>query len=194
MVNYQIKIYVASEEDTPETIMEKFQIDKVLFYILNPMVKNKKSITNIPLKIPYFEEEERMKVIDKPIEIIKNIIPNNNYLNILSWYIKEFIILNTINTSLALEHKIIIRKELNKLNNENLSSYIECLISFIEKYESLNKETYIENINEIDKYIKKINNKKITSFNNTLLLYTSYIKNKDYKKGEELFYNYINSI
>lgn len=58
MKDYSIKIYIANESDTVDSICERFHITKQLLYIFNPLLKNKVKISNIPIKIPYSPSEE----------------------------------------------------------------------------------------------------------------------------------------
>ena len=68
MEKYKIKIYVASESDTLDSICKKHDINKNLLLIFNPMLKNKQSIKNLPIKIPYLEAKTanlREKKVEK---------------------------------------------------------------------------------------------------------------------------------
>ena len=52
MDDYSVKIYIANESDTLDAISEKFNIDKQLLIIFNPLLKNKYTLTHFPIKIP----------------------------------------------------------------------------------------------------------------------------------------------
>lgn len=179
MNQYLFKIYVPSEDETIESISEKFNIDINNLYLFNPLLKGKVKIANMPIKIPYIKKEET---------ITRNTFPNQNIIHEELYILKTIILYKVsfnINQNFLINY---INKRVSSLNNSinknNHFIYLDLLYKFIDQYNSLTQETYLEYIKQLEDIYCQIED---NSLNQTILLYISRLKEENYLLGEEEF-------
>lgn len=177
MEKYKIKIYVASETDTIDSICQKHEINKNLLLIFNPTLKNKQSIKNLPIKIPYLEVKTANVRKEKEEE-------RTNYhcvFNLLKTYSMYQIIIKEKNQFL---YKMIIENIKTPLEKE----YFNKIFELIDKYNSLSSEDYMKTIDYLIDEAEKIGS-DFMLYNQAFLHYINLMQSKKYDLAEQSFYN-----
>ena len=184
MDNYLVRIYIANENDTLDTISEKFNVDRQLIIIFNPLLKNKFKLTNLPIKIPYKNESSKKmddsssnELIMKVIKPFKNYILYKDLRNYENNYQKEKIF-----------------NELTSINDkekESFSLLFTLLFDIIDKYEEFTKEEFEIALDRLNNIYKEINKEEIKEFYIILLTYNNKIKEEKYVEAEKYIDNYI---
>ncbi len=177
MEKYKIKIYIADETDTIESICKKHEINKNLLLIFNPMLKNKHSIKNFPIKIPYLE----IKTANVRKEKEEKNFNNHCIFNLLKTYSMYQILIKEKNQFL---YNMIIDNIKTSLEKE----YFNKIIELIDKYNNLSSEEYMEIINYLINKAEKIDSDFIL-YNQAFLHYINLMQSKKYDLAEQSFYN-----
>ncbi len=177
MEKYKIKIYVASESDTIDSICQKHEINKNLLLIFNPMLKNKQSIKNLPIKIPYLEAKTANVRKEKEVE-------KTNYhcvFNLLKTYSMYQILIKEKNQFLY-----------NMINNEIKTplekGFFNKIFELIDKYDILSSEEYMETIDYLINEAEKIGS-DFMLYNQAFLHYINLMQSKKYDLAEQSFYS-----
>lgn len=176
MEKYKIKIYVASESDTLDSICKKHDINKNLLLIFNPMLKNKQSIKNLPIKIPYLEA--------KTANLREEKVEKTNYhcvFNLLKTYSMYQILIKEKNQFL---YNMIISEIKTPLEKE----YFNKIFELIDKYDNLSSKEYMEIIDYLIKEAEKIGS-DFMLYNQTRLHYINLMQSKKYDLAEQSFYS-----
>ena len=156
-----VSLYVASKDDTVESICEKLKIERDILYRYNPLLKTVHVHENMPLTIvSFFKEEENLEFTkkgdeDETEEVKKPPVSNKKELNRLlreiAFYLKEGLSSNTFyeeNIASVSEELEELYKDLTtifkKLNDEK---YKQKFINFLKEFE----KQYFEAINIIKK-------------------------------------------
>lgn len=163
-----VSLYVASKDDTVESICEKLKIERDILYRYNPLLKTVHVHENMPLTIVSFFKEEELPIRkednlevtrkgdeDETEEVKKPPVSNKKELNRLlreiAFYLKEGLSSNTFyeeNIASVSEELEELYKDLTtifkKLNDEK---YKQKFINFLKEFE----KQYFEAINIIKK-------------------------------------------
>lgn len=191
MDDYSIKIYIANENDTLDTICEKFNIDKQLLIIFNPLIKNKIKLTNLPIKIPYKKETSSEKRKDKRNDSINGLI-----MKVVKPF-KNYILYKDLRNYENNYQKEKVFSELDLLVDENKEIYsiiFSSIFEIIDKYEEYTKEEFEEAIDKINKNCQKSNKEEIKDLYIILLTYNNKIKEEKYEEAEKYFDYYENHL
>lgn len=177
MEKYKIKIYVASETDTIDSICKKHEINKNLLLIFNPMLKNKQSIKNLPIKIPYLEIKTANARKEKEVK-------KTNYhciFNLLKTYSMYQILIKEKNQFL---YNMIIDNIKTPLEKE----YFNKIFELIDKYDSFSSEDYMKTIDYLINEAEKIGS-NFMLYNQSFLHYINLMQSKKYDLAEQSFYS-----
>ena len=188
MKDYQIKIYIASENDNIDSICNKFNIDQKLLLIFNPLLKHKVKITNTPIKIPYQKEKNT-----EPQKEERNVQPKENLLKKHIFLLKTYLMYKILFNMELSELIQLIYLEIEKLNSldekNNYYIYLQNLFEFIDNYQNLDENKFLFYLNNLETMYLKID--EDDNLNQVILRYLSELKNKNYESGELWFYNYL---
>lgn len=191
MDDYSVKIYIANESDTLDAISEKFNIDKQLLIIFNPLLKNKYKLTNLPIKIPYKKEMPSEETKEKRNDSINGLI-----MKVVKPF-KNYIIYKDLRNFENNYQKEKVFSELDSLGDKDKEIYsiiFSSIFEIIDKYEEYTKEEFEEAIDKINKNYQKINKEEIKDFYVILLTYNNKIKEGKFEEAEKYFDNYEKSL
>lgn len=198
MDEYQIKIYIANENDTLDTISEKFNIDKKLIIIFNPLLKNKYKLSNLPIKIPYKKEESR--VITEVTEEKKeddNFSINEFAMKVIKPF-KSYILYKGLRNYESEFQKKKIYQVINIVNKEEdreiYTEFISNIIEIIDNYDNFTNEEFEQAIDKLNSCCEKLSNDTLKKLFTILLTYNNKIKNKEYEEAELLLDSYESNI
>ena len=187
MKNNKIKIYIADEKDTLESVCQKFNIQKHILLIFNPLLKNKTKLSNTPIKIPYqnknVEERKEIKCDKKEKEI------DHTYVFLM----KDVIIAKYYNLPTFNEEKNILKNYLE--NNTSLSHLSDKIINFIEIITTSSKESFDQYFIELDKIKENMNSSlmEIEELSSSLLKYIVCLQTEEYQTGSLIIRNLISN-
>lgn len=188
MKNNKIKIYIADEKDTLDSVCQKFNIQKHILLIFNPLLKNKTKLTNTPIKIPYINEENENRN--------KEEIKCNKKEEIDSTYI--FLMKDTINSKYYnlptyTEEKNNLIKYLE--NKKDLLPLSEQIIYFIEIANKNDKEIFDKYFIELDKIKENLISSfmEIEELSSSLLKYIVCLQTEEYQTASLIIRNLVSN-
>lgn len=185
MNEYKIKIYVANEEDTLDSICEANQIEKTTLLIFNPLLKNKKSIKNLPIKIPFLENNRKNEA-PKQERVIFKTDENSKCDNKLFCQIKNYILYQSL---INYKCESIIKNVDKEVSCPIKKEYFNNLFLLIDNFNSLDQKQFLEHIDKLSSLVTKINNASFEDCNKKILLYLNLIKRKKYEEGEQIAFS-----
>lgn len=185
MNEYKIKIYVANEEDTLDSICESNQIEKNILLIFNPLLKNKKSIKNLPIKIPYLKEKQINEIPNQERVIFKT-DEKSKCDNKLFCQIKNYILYQSL---INYKCETIIKNIDKETSCPIKKEYFNNLFILIDNFNSLDQKQFLEHIDKLSSLVDKLNNASFDDCNKKILLYLNLIKSKKYEEGEQISFS-----
>lgn len=185
--NTTIKIYIANENDTIESICEKFSIDKYTFNTLNPIYKNKVKLANFPIKIPIYPKRESNIVIqlDK-IFFLKT-----------TYYLKTIItykILKKENLKFFENKIFLLFNQFEDKTKACLNNYFVELLKLINTYQDLNEESFSSSIDYLKDNYQLFDQKQFEEYTTIIITYLNLMVEGNYLEAEKTIYEYMRSL
>ena len=188
MENRKIKIYVANEQDDVKSICNKFNIDDSTFYLLNPLLKHKNRLTNLPIKIPYLEESNIRNIAEDTSS------KKEEYLELiyLTYLFKNYIMYQTLKELSCEYYKDKIIKK-GQISDKNKQFFLDKLIYIVDNYNLLSSDNYSKELDQL--FNSKISDCSLyKNMFSSILTYLNLLKANRYYDGEELINNYLDKL